>query len=607
MKRVLPCAVMALSCWACSGGGDGPSEARVATTVQVTPGSVNFDAVGATQVVHASVRDQKGSAMTGVPLAWSSSSASATVASLGGDSALVTSAANGSASITATGGAAAGSASVQVAQVPVTLQKTSGDLQSATIGGTLASQILVRVVDRLGAPVPGQVVTFTVTQGSGTLSVTTVTTGADGYAGTSWTLGTNPAVPQTVSVSVAGIASPQFFNATAVTVAAGSVTLNGGDDQAAMAGTVLPTRPSVLVKDASGNPAAGRVVTFTATVGGGTVTGATTTTNASGIATVGSWTLGTSGPNTLTATVEGGAAVLNNPVAIHAVGCEGGGGSGYAITLCLTTTMSASQRTVFKNAAARWASVITADAEDGDAEIDAGTCGETSPSLNLTIDDLLIFAGIEDIDGPGEILGQAGWCYRRDEPTDKLPAIGLMRFDLADVAELESEGQLQAVFLHEMGHVLGIGSLWDDLNLLKSPSPNAGPPNDTYFAGANGIIGFNAIGGSTYTGGQKVPVENTGGAGTANSHWRENVLKNELMTGYLNAGNNPMSAVTVQSLADLGYTVNGAAADPFFLTLAVRADRSADGATPRGLHLENDVYTGPRYKLDRRGRGTRLR
>jgi len=605
MKRVLPCAVLALSCWAC-GGGDGPSASKVATTVQVTPGSVAFDAVGATQVVHASVRDQKGGAMTGVPLAWSSSSASATVASLGGDSAVVTSAANGSAQITATGGAATGSASVQVTQVPVTLQKTSGDLQSATIGGTLASQILVRVVDRLGAPVPGRVVTFTVTQGSGTLSVTTVTTGADGYAGTSWTLGTNPAVPQTVSVSVAGIATPQFFNATAVTVAAGSVALNAGDNQAAMAGTALPTRPSVLVKDASGNPVAGRVVTFTVTAGGGSVTGAATTTGANGVATVGSWTLGTSGPNTLTATVAGGAAVLNNPVNIGAVGCEGGGGAGYAITLCFTTAMSASQRAVFKNAAARWASVITVDAEDGDAEIDAGTCGETSPSLNLTIDDLLIFASIEDIDGPGEILGSAGWCYRRDEPTNKLPAIGLMRFDLADVTELEADNQLGLVFLHEMGHVLGIGSLWSTLGLLKSPAPDAGPPVDTYFSGTNGIAGFDAIGGTTYTGGQKVPVENTGGPGTANSHWRENVLKNELMTGYLNSGSNPLSAVTVRSLADLGYTVNAAAADPLFLTLAVRADRSADGAAPRGLHLENDAYTGPRYKLDRRGHGTRV-
>jgi hypothetical protein len=60
--------------------------------------------------------------------------------------------------------------------------------------------------------------------------------------------------------------------------------------------------PSVLVSDASGNPLAGAPVTFTVTSGGGTVTGGSETTNSSGIATVGSWTLGTdAGANTLSA------------------------------------------------------------------------------------------------------------------------------------------------------------------------------------------------------------------------------------------------------------------------------------------------------------------
>jgi Big-like domain-containing protein len=67
-------------------------------------------------------------------------------------------------------------------------------------------------------------------------------------------------------------------------------------------GTQVTQLPSVLVSDASGNPVAGAPVTFTVTSGGGTVTGGTETTNSSGIATVGSWTLGTgTGANTLAA------------------------------------------------------------------------------------------------------------------------------------------------------------------------------------------------------------------------------------------------------------------------------------------------------------------
>jgi len=70
-------------------------------------------------------------------------------------------------------------------------------------------------------------------------------------------------------------------------------------------GAQVSELPSVLVKDENGNPVSGVPVTFTVTGGGGSVTGNHPTSNASGIATVGSWTLGaTSGTNTLVATAS---------------------------------------------------------------------------------------------------------------------------------------------------------------------------------------------------------------------------------------------------------------------------------------------------------------
>src|SRR5438045_6929360 len=52
--------------------------------------------------------------------------------------------------------------------------------------------------------------------------------------------------------------------------------------------------PSVLVKDANGNPVSGVAVTFSATGANGTVNPATpVTTDGSGVATATSWTLGT--------------------------------------------------------------------------------------------------------------------------------------------------------------------------------------------------------------------------------------------------------------------------------------------------------------------------
>jgi hypothetical protein len=381
-----------------------------------------------------------------------------------------------------------------------------------------------------------------------------------------------------------------------VEVGAPTVALHLGTRQAALAGASVATRPAVVVRDAAGNPLPGRTVNFTVTAGGGTLTGATIITDANGIATVGDWALGsTANLNTVTATVVG-PGVVNSPVSFNAAGCAPGAGSGYGITLCINSTMTVSQRAAFESAVTRWQGLITGDLANAAVNTSAGMCSAGTPAINTTVDDLLIIATVESIDGPGGILGSAGPCQIRN--TGLLPTLGIMRFDAADVASMEAGGSYTSVILHEMGHVLGIGSLWTYFSLLQNPSSNVSTL-DTYFSGSNAITGFNNIGGSTYTGGNKVPVENTGGGGTINVHWRESVLANELMTGYINAGSNPLSQLSVRSLADMGYTVNVAGADPLFLTLSLRAE-----AEEPGVQLLNDVSTGPIFKVDEQGRTT---
>lgn len=84
---------------------------------------------------------------------------------------------------------------------------------------------------------------------------------------------------------------------------AASIAANSSTAFAAAPGTMVTELPSVIVRDANGTPLGGVRVTFAVTAGGGSISGANTTSNASGIATVGSWTLGTAaGTNTLTAT-----------------------------------------------------------------------------------------------------------------------------------------------------------------------------------------------------------------------------------------------------------------------------------------------------------------
>jgi hypothetical protein len=84
--------------------------------------------------------------------------------------------------------------------------------------------------------------------------------------------------------------------------AAYSIAITAGDRQSATVGTAVAIPPSVKIMDGI-KPAIDVRVTFAVAGGRGTITGANATTNASGIATVGSWKLGTiPGTNTLTAT-----------------------------------------------------------------------------------------------------------------------------------------------------------------------------------------------------------------------------------------------------------------------------------------------------------------
>lgn len=210
--------------------------------------------------------------------------------------------------------------------------------------------------------------------------------------------------------------------------------------------------------------------------------------------------------------------------------------------------LTKTQRKVFKKAAARWQQVIVGDL----------------PPVKVRgehIDDLVIEAQGVTIDGPNKILGQAGPTVLR--PGTLLPAKGIMEFDTADLAQMEEEGVLQSVIIHEMGHVLGIGTIWEELDLLE----DAGGANPV-FTGDGAVDEFDEL--TRLTGETPVPVENKGGPGTRDGHWRESVFGNEIMTGFLSGVTQPFSRMTIASLADLRYKVNLAAADPFILPTSLQ-------------------------------------
>lgn len=376
---------------------------------------------------------------------------------------------------------------------------------------------------------------------------------------------------------------------------AAAVAATGLQAQSATAGTAVQHTPAVIVRDGRGEPSQGVSVWFRVTAGGGSVAASMARTNADGIASAGSWTLGAApGANTVLAEVSG-----HPPIEFTATGVAAapppeptGGASAYDIVVRYVGAATARQRQAVDYAVGRWRSVITGDLPSVQATVPMGSCFDTQPALNEVVDDILIFVEFEEIDGAGKILGEAGPCYIRNG--SGLPVVGSLRLDAADLAQMEANGTLDAVVTHEIGHVLGFGTLWTRAGLL-----NGAGTADPQFSGAAAIAQYRMLGGTA----AGVPVENTGSEGTRDGHWRESVFGSELMTGYVSRGTNPLSAMSAASMRDMGYTATTAGSSTFSLGMAVQSEAALEG----GIDVRNrERMLRPRFEIDRDGRRARL-
>ena len=193
------------------------------------------------------------------------------------------------------------------AQLVFTTAPSAGSSEAPLVG-----QPAVQISDALGNPVTtdsSTVVTLSLAAGSGgQLGGTLTATAASGVAtfsgvtltglvGTAYML--RASASGLTSADAAGVSLTGPGPATQATASVGQM-------QTATIGTAVAARPAVVVRDMTGNGVPGVAVTFAVGSGGGSVTGATTTTDATGVATVGSWTVGLAlGSNTLAATVSG--------------------------------------------------------------------------------------------------------------------------------------------------------------------------------------------------------------------------------------------------------------------------------------------------------------
>ena len=266
----------------------------------------------------------------------------------------------------------------------------------------------------------------------------------------------------------------------------------------------------------------------------------------------------------------------------------------FNIELVFLSDFTDAHTDLFQQAARRWETIITDGLRDVDFSPNSYKLDETNVVDDM-VDDLRVFidASIDDSQGAA---GTGGPLYLRDGNPVGLPALGrvsVRKSFLSTLQEEEPLGQeerlLRDLMLHEIAHVLGFGPLWDEFDLRHELS------GDTYFSGERAIQAFNAAGGETYSG-NKVPVEIGSSSCGVPSHWRDDVFRGrdrvfraEIMEPNIQNGH-ALSAITIQSLADLGYVVDVSRADSYRLPASISTSQPPS-ASPNPV-ADNDLDPG---------------
>lgn len=201
---------------------------------------------------------------------------------------------------TATAGTAAG------------VTKVSGDNQSALAGTELTDPLVVQVLDGQQNPVPGRAVTWIVTAGGGRVPAENTNTDGQGFASTRWTLGPS-AGANSLNAVVSGVGTATFTasatagapSASTSTVAASPGTITAG------AGSSTIT---VTVRDDGNNPVAGVSVTPASSGSDNTISPASATTGANGVAT---FTFSSTVAETKTITATAGGVAITDQATVN--------------------------------------------------------------------------------------------------------------------------------------------------------------------------------------------------------------------------------------------------------------------------------------------------
>ena len=251
--------------------------------------------------------------------------------------------------------------------------------------------------------------------------------------------------------------------------------------------------------------------------------------------------------------------------------------------------------------AAKWRRVLRSAPTGEMVRLQVGECRNAVP-VSQFITGVRVLIKLDTL--PPRIAGQGGPCVIRP---NGLPLLGTVSLNIVNYASL-SDRKLDDLIQHEVGHVLGLGTLWQrgSFRTLVDGDSTAADP---IFVGPDALTAFRKLGQSGRFPGRTVPLQVN-----VRGHWRGDSFLGEVMAPSLVSAAQPTSAVTVAALRDMGWAVESEAYEEFtlpetVLSAAVSPRVVSTRTVLGGMGLERDlllptlmVIDGRRVPLDANGR-----
>ena len=354
---LLTCIALFCACGGSGAGGDVNGPGPTVASVVLTPGGPLSLAKGSSAHLSAAAYDASHDALTGKTFTYTSSDTTRAKVDASG---LVTAiGAPGDVNITGeTDGVVSAPVVVHVTAAPVaSVVLTPAGPVNLAVGSAL--QLNAAALDATGAPIDGQTLTFATSDPSRLSVSPTGLVSAIGLVGpvtVTASAGSVTSAPVTVQVTVGPAATVSKFSAEPTNVVAGSS---------------VSDSIRVVVRDAGGNPVPGATVAFAVAGGGGAISPASGTTDASGHAAARFVTGTKVGTNTATATVGGLAPATFNVATI----------AGAPVSAAVVTNDSVAGLFVVDSAAKAQMSVVGNDANGNPVPLSTFSLTSRDPSV----------------------------------------------------------------------------------------------------------------------------------------------------------------------------------------------------------------------------------